>query len=124
MWTHQKKTGNITAYFRCSMSSIERPELHVNVRITVKNICGTLHVMEETWKNVKETNTFSKFLSVRIEIDLCWHVICCLIYHWLSISSKWIDHEPFTFMIYPLLELTVFPVIDQTVKIWIRICKE
>ena len=42
-----------------------RNTVHVNICVTVKNICGILQCKEESWKNLNDTTAFSLFLVCR-----------------------------------------------------------
>ena len=44
----------------------------------------------------------SYLLCVRTEINSHWQVICCFIYHCLSVSRTWINPSRFALMIYSL----------------------
>ena len=62
---------------------------------TLRNICKRLellqsksfHAMLEIWRG-KIHLSFRRFLFVRIEIESCLQVICCPIYHWLSVIRQ------------------------------------
>ena len=45
---------------------------------------------------------FRRFLCDRIEIESCLQVMCCPVYHWLSVCRQWIYHSCLALVLYPL----------------------
>ena len=64
-------------------------EIHVTASVIVKDLGGiSIHVMAENWKLLNDTRAFSSFLVCKNRNRICLQVICCPMYHWLSVSRQ------------------------------------
>ena len=85
------------------MSFSRIKNLHVNASMAVKILGGIcVHALAKIWKHLKDTLAFLSFIVSRIEIESCLQVICCQIYHWLSVDRRGIYNSRFALVVYQL----------------------
>ena len=63
-------------------------EKHVNPSIKVKDIGGISVHVAENWKHLKDSFAFSSFRRCKNRNRVLIIMMCCPIYHWLSVSRE------------------------------------